>query len=377
LSLSRKNKLKILHIGNGNAFKIRAILKFLTDRDHDIHFIPLPQGAEKWDGVTYHIFPPVGRFSKLQVIKNMLAARQIAKKIKPDIIHAHHGKGTGWYGAFCNHHPFVIHAYGSDLLPYYYGKKDMISKILTSYTFRKADRIIVTGIHMIEGSAHLNIPREKFKVLLRGVNLNIFRAGLDTSSLRRDLQIDDLSPVVLSPRYQIDESLYNIDTIIRSIPIVKKTVPNMIYIQLYDGTKEKEKLFYEEIAKKLGVSENYRMIKAVENEKMPYFYNLADIVLSVTSTDGFPVTVLEASACGTPIIASRLDYTSEWFIDGENGILISDRNHEELAEAIIRLYQNGPMREKMGTVNRRLAEERADYEKCMLELEAMYYALLR
>ncbi|RJQ55310.1 MAG: glycosyltransferase [Nitrospiraceae bacterium] len=130
------------------------------------------------------------------------------------------------------------------------------------------------------------------------------------------------------------------------------------------------------MAEDLGVAGNYMMVKAVDNEQMPYFYNLADIVLSVTSTDGFPVTVLEASACECPMIITKLDYTSEWFVNGENGVLIPARNSPALSDAILKLYENKPLMEKIRKTNRRLVEEKADYEKCMLDLEKLYYDLV-
>ena len=368
--------MRILHIGNGFAFKIKAIISFLRDRGHEIHFIPIPSAKESWEGITYHHLPPIGRFSKLQVIRNMLLIKKMVRAMKPDIIHAHNARGPGWYGAFCGYHPFIIHAYGSDVLPFYYTPFDFINKLFTAYTCKKADRIIVTGEHMINGSSHLGIPKDKIKVLSRGVDIKRFKSGLDTIGLKGRLSITDSSPIILSPRYQIDEALYNFDTIIESIRHVKKLYPNVLLIQLYDASREKHRYLLEGIAQSSGVLENYKMVKAVDNEEMPYFYNLADICVSVPSTDGFPVTVLEASACGTPMIVTRLEYTYEWFTDDVNGILIPEREPVALADAIIRLFQDNALMQKMATINRELVKERADYEKCMVELETLYYELL-
>jgi glycosyltransferase involved in cell wall biosynthesis len=369
-------KLKILHIGHGKAFKIKAILSFFRDRGHEIHFIPMPPIENKWEGIVLHRLKPFGRFSKIQVLKNILLIRRILKKIKPDIIHAHNARGPGWYGAFCSHHPFVIHAYGCDLLPFHYSAKDIFSKILTMYTCRQSDKIVVTGQHMIEKSDHLRIPEDKIMVLPRGVDLGGRRIIKKTTFLKKEFQLNESSPIIFSPRYQIDEELYNIGTIIKSIPYVKNFLPDVLYIQLYGENMEKEKQKYEKIAEKLLVSENYKMIKAVDNEQMPYFYNLADIFVSVPSSDGFPATVLEASACGTPMIVTKLDYTSEWFKDGENGILIPDKDPVALANAVIELYKNKPLQQKMKEINRKLVVERANYENCMTELETLYYELL-
>jgi len=369
-------KLKILHIGNGTAFKIKTIINFFKERGHEIHFIPVPPVEERWGGITYHALSPYGRFSKIQVLKNIFSVRQIVNKVKPDVVHSHNATGTGWYGALCGHHPFVLHAYGSDVLPFTFREKDILSKVLTLYSCRQADSMIVTGKHMVNGISHLGVPEEIIKVIPRGVNLDIFRSGLDTSALRNDLKIDESSLIILSPRYQIDAKLYNFDTIIESILYVKKIYPEVIFIQLYDVSLEEDKRALENMANDFGVSANYKIVKAVDNDKMPYFYNLADIVVSVPSSDGFPVSVLEASACATPMVLTELDFTAEWFVNGENGILIPERDPESLADAIVKIAKDKSLQQKMIKRNRSQVEERADYNKCMKDIEDMYYALL-
>lgn len=372
----KKKKLKILHIGNGKAFKIKAIISFFRDRGHEIHFIPMPPTEARWEGIVYHSLQRFGRFSKLQVLRNIFSIRRIVKSIEPDIIHCHNARGPGWYGAFSGRHPFLIHAYGGDILPARYQKKDYFPKIMTKYTCRKLDMMIVTGTHMIKGASHLKIQEDKIKVIPRGVNLKNYRMGLETSNLREKLNIDNSAPIIFSPRYQVNQALYNFDTIIESIHIVRKDFPNVVFIQLFDQCREKERVKLEKIAKDMRVLENYKMVKAVDNEQMPYFYNLADIMVSVPSTDGFPVSVLEASACGTPMIVTKLNYTAEWFVDGRNGILIPVRDHEKLAGAVVKLLKDKSLCENMIEINRKQVEEKADYENCMLELEHLYYELI-
>ena len=67
----------------------------------------------------------------------------------------------------------------------------------------------------------------------------------------------------------------------------------------------------------VALAHAYRLVPAVDNAVMPLFYNLADVVVSVPSSDGFPVTVLEASACAVPLVVSDLPYCAEWFENGE------------------------------------------------------------
>jgi glycosyltransferase involved in cell wall biosynthesis len=109
---------------------------------------------------------------------------------------------------------------------------------------------------------------------------------------------------------------------------------------------------------------------------MPLFYNLADVVVSVPSSDGFPVTVLEASACSRPLVVSELPYCKDWFVPRENGLIVPKRDARALAEAIGELFADDELRRRIGAASRQLVAARADYEKCMDKLESLYFDLL-
>jgi len=371
-----RNRLRILHIGNGRAFKIKAIVDAFVQRGHEIHMLPVPPSDDGWDGVAWHRLSPSPLPGRARVLALMLQARRLAQRLQPDIVHAHNAWGPGWYGAFAGCHPFVIHAYGGDLLPEQYEGRPALQRRLTSWACRSADRIVVTGRHMIEASARLGIRRERLTLLPRGVDLQRYRPGLDISAFRLRLGLDAAKPVILSPRYQVDEKLYNLEIVIEAFADVLKQFPYAVCLQLYDPARESGRARLQGIAAARGLAGAYRLIPAVDNAAMPLFYNLADVVVSVPSSDGFPVTVLEASACAAPLVVSRLPYCAEWFENGENGLVVPVRDPRALSEAVIALCADVERRRRLGIAGRRQVEARADYARCMDELEAVYRDLL-
>jgi glycosyltransferase involved in cell wall biosynthesis len=369
-------RLRILHIGNGKAFKIKAIVDAFLERGHEVHMIPIPPTDEPWPGIVWHRLPPPRVPGPAVVPARFLQVRRLARRVNPDIVHAHNAWGPGWYGAVAGRHPLVIHAYGGDLLPERYMSRPAFERRLTTWTCRTADRVIVTGRHMVDASAGLSFPRERLMVLPRGVDLERYRPGLDTTDLRGRLGIGDARPVVLSPRYQADEALYNLDVVIEAFAEIRRQFPNAVCVQLYDERREAARARLADIAASRQLGSSYRLVPAVDNKTMPFYYNLADVVVSVPSTDGFPVTVLEASACGSPLVVSRLPYCDEWFVDGENGLLVPVRDALALADAVTRLCRDPELRARFAEAGRRLVSERADYRKCMDDLERDYFALL-
>ncbi len=368
--------LRILHIGNGRAFKIKAIVDAFLQGGHEIHMVPIPPTGPGWEGVAWHSLPDPSVPGPAKVIARLLQVRRLARHLRPDVVHAHNAWGPGWYGAFTGLHPLVIHAYGGDLLPEQYAGRPAMQRRLTSWACRSADRIVVTGQHMIGASASLDIPGERLLLLPRGVDLERYRPDLDTTGLRRSLGLGNAAPVILSPRYQVDEPLYNLDTVIDAFALLRQRFPNSVCLQLFDPQREAGRSWLARSAAERGLGESYRLIPAVDNLTMPLFYNLADVVTSVPSSDGFPVTVLEASACGTPLVVSRLPYCSEWFVDGENGLLVPARDAKALANALATLCADADLCRRFGAAGRRMVEQRADYRRCMDALATEYRDLI-
>jgi len=105
-------------------------------------------------------------------------------------------------------------------------------------------------------------------------------------------------------------------------------------------------------------------------------YNASDIFVlpSIAELEG--MAVLEAMACGKPIIiANSKESASRYFVDN-NGFLFEPQNAVDLAEKILTIISNKELREKMG---QRSLEISKDYDigKSVLKLEQLYYSLLK
>ena len=88
-------------------------------------------------------------------------------------------------------------------------------------------------------------------------------------------------------------------------------------------------------------------------------------------TESFGVAVLEASACGCPVVATRVGGVPEVCIDGQTGILVEPNNSDVLADAIIKLAKNAQLRNNMGMAGRDFVVKNYDWNKnvrTMLEL---------
>jgi glycosyltransferase involved in cell wall biosynthesis len=86
-----------------------------------------------------------------------------------------------------------------------------------------------------------------------------------------------------------------------------------------------------------GVNEDVFFLGAIPHQQMPAFYNMADLLVLPSEMEGTPMVILEALACGTPVVATNVGGIPDIVCNGINGYAIDDPEPVMLADAIIRI----------------------------------------
>jgi glycosyltransferase involved in cell wall biosynthesis len=141
-----------------------------------------------------------------------------------------------------------------------------------------------------------------------------------------------------------------------------------------------------DVAKKREVSKSLKKANVLDrvafiddgSYTMEQIYNLADISIFPARTMAgkfdIPLAVIEAMACGKPVIASNLERL-KYFLNENNSILINPGDRDALKEKILYLYENADAREKMGKAGREYVQENFDIMKVVKEYEGIYEKL--
>lgn len=154
------------------------------------------------------------------------------------------------------------------------------------------------------------------------------------------------------------EPLKGVDTLIRAMAIVKKTCktfrcPHYLVIIGGDPDEDKETMSAEmqrlqNLCQDLGLDEIVLFLGKRGQDTLPYYYSAAEVVVMPSRYESFGMVALEAMACGTPVIASRVGGLAYLVKDGETGYFVPSQDADALAEKLRLLFIDHELRARLG-----------------------------
>ena len=136
----------------------------------------------------------------------------------------------------------------------------------------------------------------------------------------------------------------SVDHLLRALPMVLKQVPDLRLLIVGEGD-DRSRL--EEIAKGLGISGAVEFTGFVSEEKKVELLQTMWFKVTTSSKEGWGLTVLEANACGTPVLASDVPGLRDAVKNGETGLLYPYGNIEELTRNIVSLTKDQELRDRL------------------------------
>ena len=176
-----------------------------------------------------------------------------------------------------------------------------------------------------------------------GVNLSRFEGvEIDKGAKRKEIGVPEDAILLLSVG-ELNENK-NHQVIVKAIAKLKD--PNVHYAIAGVGNKRE---FLLELAKELGVSNQLHLLGY--RKDIPELNHASDVFCFPSFREGLPVSMIEAMACGLPVVCSRIRGSSD-LIDEEAGHLVNADDVYGFAKAISILAEDESLRSRMGTVNK-------------------------
>jgi glycosyltransferase involved in cell wall biosynthesis len=374
---SQPARLRLCFISNPNSIHTRRWVGWFARRGHTVCLLADVPPREPWAeapviDLSRYFRAPIIRFPVWEVW-----LRRFIRRWHPDVLHAHRVNSAGWLAATSGFHPFVLTPWGSDVLVG--TQRSKVAHLLARYTLQHADKVTVISQVISERSLELGAQKDKLIRIYNGVDFNIFFprtvSKQENLEFRHNLSLPETTHLVFSPR--AIHPIYNQDIILQAIPRVCEKIPEVCFIFSDFNTQPEYKQQLDGMTRDLGVKESLRWLPATSSPmEMADRYRFSDVMVSVPSSDGgTPLTVMEAMACGKPVICSDLPAAREFLANGENGWLIPVRQPAPLAEAIIHALKNPEQAAEFGRKAWQIVAERANLDKEMQRMEAIYYQL--
>jgi len=372
--------MRLCYLANPQSIHTRRWLEYFVRQGHEVHLLTFYTVFSPIEGVKTHaIFPSI--MDRIQRGRGWLALlfpwriRKLVQVIEPDVFHAHYISFYGWMAALSGFHPLALTIWGGDILADQ-GAFRFPGNWLTPFSLKRADLITAVSQPLLTIARQYVRPATAGHVIRLGVDLNDFNSSSDAQEWRARLDLDG-HPVILSPR--VINPIYNIHTIVNSMPYVLEQIPNALFV-FKDNTAigqegQAYRLQIRKMITDMKLDNAVRYAGEVPYPEMAAFYRLADVVVSVPLSDGLPVTVLEAMACGVPVILSKLPQLEE-LITADNALTVPAQDPQQLASAIIRLLNDQELRQKMITANLALIRAHGDFDAEMKKMGKLYEELI-
>jgi D-inositol-3-phosphate glycosyltransferase len=311
------------------------------------------------------------------------------KKIKYDVIHSHYwmsgiaaaSLSDAWGGTPIVH---MFHTLG-----------EMKNRIARSeaeregeyridgenQVLRRADRVVVATVAELTQLRFLYKANGNMVVIPPGVDVSHFYPiPSDEAKMFIGLKPEDRM-VLFVGRI---ERLKGVDTLIQAMSCLQlKESHRPVHLAIIGGdpaaspeemTVEMARL--QKLCDDLAVGQTVVFLGKRDQDKLPYYYSAAQLVVMPSHYESFGMVALEAMACGTPVIASEVGGLAYLVRDGETGFTIPDQEPEELCEKISWLLNDPQLQ---ATMSQRAVEYAQDYawEKIAKQIVEVYEGLVK
>lgn len=349
----------------GGERHLADLAKGLVVRGHDVYIALRPNAAL----IEELKFLPSECFTRLP-LRNSLDAQsaqrlsQVVRKNKIQIVHAHMARD----------YPLAAFA----------ARRSSAKLIVTRHvlfplnrlhrvTLAKAVRIIAVSQAVAAQLRAGRFQPEKISVVLNGIDSDTFanaRASFNRSQFLRDWKLPEGSLLIgtvgeLTPLKGQEEFLRAAAQIVKRCPAAQ-----FIIAGIDNSGDHKNRKSLEQLISQLQLQGHVRLVGWLEG--LAQLYCALDVFVSASHTESFGLVLAEAMASGTAVVATQTEGATEIIQPDKTGFLVPVADVEKLTEGILRLLEDGGLRNRLGIAAQQAALTRFGVERMIAETEAIY-----
>lgn len=264
---------------------------------------------------------------------------EVIRAFRPQVLHAHfatEATSLAWRLSRELHIPFCFTAHGYDVHRVPPG--NLRTRLAAASAIVTVSQANARKIVHVSG-----FPLQKINVIPSGIAIDDF--------VPCEQPATGLQTIVCVARL---EPVKQLGTLLAACALLQKAQLDFRCVIIGDGSCDDE---LEEIRQRLGIQQRVQFLGALDAEEVRIWLQKASLAVLTSSSEGMPVSLMEAAACGVPAVATRVGGVPELIDDGVTGILVDPGNVLELAAAMTRLLVDRDLAARYGQAARKRAME--------------------
>ena len=302
--------------------------------------------------------------SKLSYLKFVRPLKKAIQQFNPDILHAHYATSYGLIGALSGFHPYVISAWGTDVMKF--PQKNLINKYILKYNLNKADAICATS-HTIKEFLK-PVTQKMIHVVPFGVDINDFKKKVVKGLFdNNSFVIGSIKPL---------EVLYNTDVLIKAFANLKKkhSEKSLKLLIIGEGSQLE---FLKKLVVELQIKKDVTFTGRISFSEVSNYFNMLDILVNISDYESFGVSVIEAMACEIPVVATNTGGLKEIIENSNFGSLVEVNNVDQTASEIEKYLFDTSLAIKVGKAARQKVIEKYNWTNNIKQMIDVYNQLLK
>ncbi len=314
---------------------------------------PVPSQVEQ-----IHWMGGRSRFRWIDLPAYVVDFRRHVRRIKPDIIHAGPIQSCAFIAVLAGYQPLLTMSWGFDLMQDV--NRNGWMKAITKFVMKRSAYFTSDAAVTREIAISYGMNPKHTSIVPWGVDLSVFIPKNGSTNKKP-------SGTILCNRAW--EPRYGVDVLAKAFVLAAAKNENLSLILLGGGSQAQ---LIRGILTRGGVMDRVEFGGQIPQNKLPDWYHEADLFVSPSHVDGTSVSLLEALACGLPVVVSDIPGNKEWVQDGANGWLYPDGDEHALAEKILVVVANPERMAAIGLSGRKSIVDRGDWKKNELLLLQTY-----
>jgi len=318
------------------------------------------------------LFSPIAKKTKLYVTPQLILALKEIKHF--DIIHFH---GYRTFQNIILHHyakkcnvPYIFQVHGSIPRKGKQGLKCFYDVLFGYRLLRDASKVI--ALSEVEAGQYrsVGVPEEKIAIIPNGIDPSEYADLPPEGAFKKKFNIPEDKRIILYLG-RIHKTK-GIDFLVRAYAHLKNEMKCKDAVLVIAGPDDGYLGKVKSLAQGLGVSNSVLFTGPLYGKVKLAAYVDSQVYVLPSRYETFPMTVLEAYACGKPTIASRVGGLKDLVNNGETGLLFELGNVEQLARNILYLLDNNGEAKEMGLKGKEFVKENLTIESAVTKLEKVY-----